>query len=226
VRPQPDQDLGDADLRIAAVLLAECDAVLSDLDGTLVDSSDSVRRVWGAFAARHSLDPDAVYDYVYGRPPREAIPVLVPDADHAAELASIERAELRDTVGVRALPGAAELMRSGRRLAIVTSCTDELARARLRAAGLAAPDVLVSADDVENGKPDPTCFRVAAGRLGVSPTRCVVLEDAPTGILAGRGAGAKVIALRTTRSEAALQGADAIIDHLGSIPGLRARPFH
>jgi sugar-phosphatase len=201
----------------AARLLAGSDAVLSDLDGTLIDSSEPVHRVWDAFAQRHALDTQTVIDYVYGRPPREAIPVLVPDADHLAEITAIDEAEVRDVDGVRALPGARELLAGPRPVAIVTSCTEALARARLAAAGLAVPAVLVSADAVTRGKPDPACFLLAAARLGVDPSRCVVLEDAPAGITAGRAAGAHVIALRTTRPDSALQDADVIVDSVAAV---------
>jgi mannitol-1-/sugar-/sorbitol-6-phosphatase len=200
-----------------ARLLADSSAVLSDLDGTLIDSSVPVHRIWGQFARRHGLDAAQVVDYIYGRPTREAIPVLVPDADHAAEIAAIDEAEVRDVDGVSALPGALALLSGDRAVAIVTSCTEALARARLHAAGLPAPPVLVSADDVQRGKPDPECFLLAAARLGVDARSCLVLEDAPAGIAAGRAAGASVIALRTTRPDQALQEADVIVDSVADI---------
>lgn len=200
-----------------AGLLARCDAVLVDLDGTLVDSAAPVRRVWGAFASRHELDEEAVLRFGQGRPSRETIRLLVPDADHDTEAAALEEAEIDDTDGVLALPGAAELLDSGRRLAVVTSCSTTLARVRLRAAGLPIPAVLVSSDGLERGKPDPACFLIAARRLDVEPARCVVLEDAPAGILAGKAAGAKVIAVRTTHSDVELHEADVVVDDLSSL---------
>jgi mannitol-1-/sugar-/sorbitol-6-phosphatase len=193
--------------------------VLVDLDGTLVDSEGPVRRVCGAFARRHGLDVETVYYFLYGRPPREAIPALVPGADHAAEIAAFDRAEIDQAAGARALPGAMELLRSSRPLAIVTSCSAALAQARLRAAGLPTPRVLISADEVARGKPDPECFLVAAQRLSVDPTRCVVIEDSPAGIVAGRAAGAAVIALRTTRADEELRDADFILDNLAALLG-------
>jgi sugar-phosphatase len=199
-------------------LLERAAAWLVDLDGTLVDSSAPVRRAWQAFAARHGLDPDEVEHFAHGRPSRESVRLLAPDADHEAEAAAIEEAELSDTDGVHALPGAAELLRAPRRpLAIVTSCSDALARIRLDAAGLPAPEVIVSSDEVERGKPDPECFLIAARRLNVEPSACLVLEDAPAGVKAARAAGATVIALRTTHAERELAEADAIVDHLGAL---------
>jgi len=198
-------------------LLEAADALLVDLDGTLVDSTAPVRRAWNAFAARHGLDPEHVHHFAQGRPSRESVRLLVPHADTAAETEALERAEVGDTDGIAALPGAVDLLTAGRRLAIVTSCSRALARMRLRAAGLPIPAVLVSADDVTRGKPDPACYLLGARRLQVDPARCLVLEDAPAGICAGRAAGARVLALRTTHADADLREADAIIDDLGDL---------
>lgn len=201
----------------AGSMLAAADAVLVDLDGTLVDSAGPVRRVWDAFAQRHGLDPDDVERFAHGRPSRETVRALVPQSDLDAEADAIEAAEIADTGGVVALPGAAQLLSDDRPLAIVTSCSTALATARLHAAGLEIPDVLVSSDGLERGKPDPTCFVIAAQRLGFDPARCVVIEDAPAGILAGRAAGATVIAVRTTHGDDELGGADAIADDIAEL---------
>lgn len=198
----------------ARALWQAAEALLVDLDGTLVDSTGPVRRAWDAFAARHGLDAARVHHFAQGRPSRESVRLLVPGADHATEAAALERAELSDTDGIVALPGAAELLGADRRLAIVTSCSRALARTRLEAAGLPVPQVLVSADDVTQGKPDPTCYLLGAERLNTEPAACLVLEDAPAGIAAGRAAGARVLALRTTHGDADLDQADAIIDDL------------
>lgn len=205
-----------------AALLAHADAVLVDLDGTLIDSTGPVRRVWDAFADRHELDAEAVHRFAQGRPSRETVTLLAPNADQDAEAAAIEDAEVHDTRGVAALPGAAELLAADRPLAIVTSCSTALARARLQAAGLAVPPVLVSSDGLERGKPDPACFLIAARRLHADPRRCVVLEDSPAGIQGGRAAGATVIALRTTHSDEELREAHAMADDLASLVGRRA----
>lgn len=143
-----------------AGLLAGC-AVLVDLDGTLVDSEAPMRRVWGTFASRHKLDEEAVLRFGQGRSSRETIRLLVPDADHDTEAAALEAAEIDDTDGVLAPPGAAELLDSGRRLAVVTSCSTALARVRLRAAGLPIPGVLCA----------PLCTRRV--------TRAARCEDSP-----------------------------------------------
>ncbi|HWF35051.1 MAG TPA: HAD-IA family hydrolase [Solirubrobacteraceae bacterium] len=200
-----------------ADLLARADALLVDLDGTLVDSTAPVRRAWSAFASRHGLDPEAVLRFAQGRPSRETVGLLAPSADHDVEAATVEDTEVNDTEGVFALPGAARLLAAGRPLAIVTSCSTALAHARLGAAGLPVPSILVSSDGLTNGKPDPACFLIGARRLGIDPTRCVVLEDAPAGISAGRAAGATVIALRTTHPDRELAHAHAIADNLASL---------
>jgi sugar-phosphatase len=203
----------------AASMLAAADAVLVDLDGTLVDSTGPVRRVWEGFAQRHGLDPDEVERFAHGRPSRETVQVLAPESDLEAEASAIEVAEISDTDGVIALPGADRLLSGDLPLAIVTSCSTALATARLKAAGLPIPDVLVSSDGLERGKPDPTCFLIGASRLGLDPARCVVIEDAPAGILAGRAAGALVIAVRTTHGDDELGDADAIADDIAELLG-------
>jgi mannitol-1-/sugar-/sorbitol-6-phosphatase len=209
--------LADAAAMTVGGILARADAILVDLDGTLVESTAPVRRAWGAFAQRNGLDADAVHRFAQGRPSRESIALLAPDADVGAETAAVEEAEVHDTAGVFALPGAGALLSTGRPLAIVTSCSTALAHARLRAARLAIPSVLVSSDGLERGTPDPACFLIAARRLGAEPARCVVIEDAPAGIRAGRAAGATVIAVRTTHADDELGDAHAIVDDVAAL---------
>ena len=202
----------------AGDLLASSEAILVDLDGTLVDSSAPVERVWKAFAARHGLDPEYVNHFAHGRPAGESVRLLVPDGDHEAETAAIRQTELSDTDGVRALPGASDLLTAPPRpLAIVTSCSTALAHVRLRAAGLPIPAILVSSDGLERGKPDPECFLIAARLLAVDPEACLVLEDAPAGVQAGKSAGAAVIAVRSTHPDEELREADAIVDHIAEL---------
>lgn len=201
----------------ARELLHSAEALLVDLDGTLVDSDVPVRRAWAGFARRHGLDPEYVHRFALGRPSRETVRLLAPDADHGAEAAALERAELSDADGIVPIPGAAELLAGDRRLAIVTSCSRALARVRLTAAGLPIPEVLVTADDVVNGKPDPECYLLGARRLSADPADCLVLEDAPAGIAAGRAAGARVLAVRTTRGDDDLRDADAVVDDLTAL---------
>ncbi len=201
----------------ASQVLGGAQVLLIDLDGTLVDSSAPVSRAWTAFARRHGLDPDAVHAFAQGRPSSETVRLLAPGADHAAEAALVEEAETTDTDGVVALPGAADLLRSGHPLAIVTSCSSRLADVRLRAADLPRPEIVISSSMVMRGKPDPEGYLLGARRLNVTAAQCAVLEDSPIGIDAGRAAGARVIALRTTHGDDDLARADAIIDNLASL---------
>ena len=193
-----------------------CLGVLFDLDGVLVDSTPAVTRVWAGWAREHGLEPDKVVRSAHGKPSIATIRELLPDADHEAENREVERREIADVEGVVPLPGAMELLQAlpMERWAIVTSCTRALAGVRIGAAGLPKPKHLVTATDVLRGKPDPEPYLKGAQILGVAAKDCLVLEDAPAGIRAGKAAGARVLALRTTASDAELQeaGADWIVD--------------
>src|SRR6267143_2627674 len=194
----------------------QCRGLLFDMDGVLVDSTAAVARVWAVWAREHALDPETVVKIAHGRPSISTIRELLPHGNHEAEDREVERLEIEDVEGIVALPGAAELLRTlpATRYAIVTSATRPLAEVRLRAAGLHVPENLVTARDVQRGKPNPDPYLMGARNLGVAPAECVVIEDAPSGIRAGRAAGARVVALRTTASDAQLQdaGADWVVD--------------
>jgi sugar-phosphatase len=193
-----------------------CRGVLFDLDGVLVDSTPAVARVWAGWARAHGFEPDEVVKKAHGRPSITTIRELLPNADHAAENREVERHEIADIEGVVPLPGAMELLQALPldRWAIVTSCTRALAAVRISAAGLPKPKLLVTSTDVLHGKPDPEPYLKGAQILGVPAADCLVVEDAPAGIHAGKAAGARVLALRTTASNAELQqaGADWIVD--------------
>jgi mannitol-1-/sugar-/sorbitol-6-phosphatase len=183
-----------------------CAALLFDLDGVLVDSTASVERSWRRWAVRHGLDPDALMRVVHGRRAVDTIRAVAPDLDAEAELAGLVEAESEDTADVVALPGAAAFVGAlpGDRWAVVTSGSRPVALARFRAAGITPPRVLVTADIVARGKPDPEGYLTAAARLGVPPTACVVVEDAPAGLAAARAGGMRAIALTTTHAAADL----------------------
>jgi sugar-phosphatase len=187
-------------------------AILSDLDGVLVDSGDSVERVWREWAQRRGLDPDLVVSAMHGVPSRQVIERVAPHLgpDEAAYVDSLHARE-----PVVALDGAAELLALG--AAVVTSCSAPLAAARLHAAGLAVPEVLVTVDDVPRGKPHPDPYLEAARRLGADPRECLVIEDAPAGIAAGRAAGCTVWAVATTHDPEELGEADAVYSSTRSI---------
>ena len=198
-----------------------CRGVLFDMDGVLVDSTAAVARVWSVWARKHGLHADAVVKIAHGRPSISTIRDLLPNSDHEAEDREVERQEIEDVEGIVALPGAAELLRAipANRYAIVTSATRELAEVRLRAAGLPVPANLVTARDVQRGKPNPDPYLMGAKILGVSPAECVVIEDSPSGVRAGKAAGARVVALRTTATDAELQeaGADWVVENCAEL---------
>ena len=188
-----------------------CRGLLFDMDGVLVDSTPAVARVWSVWARKYGLDPETVVKLAHGRPSISTIRELLPRADHDAEDREVERMEIADVEDIVALPGAAQLLHSlpADRYAIVTSATRALAEVRLRAAGFSIPQHLVTARDVPRGKPYPDPYLKGTQLLGVQPAECVVVEDAPSGIRAGKAAGASVIALRTTSNDAELEEAGA-----------------
>jgi sugar-phosphatase len=188
-------------------------AVISDLDGVLVDSAAATSRAWRAWGVRHGLDGAAIQSGNHGRPARAVVAEHVPAADVDAEAARLLAAEIEDTRGVVAFAGAAAVLALPV-VAIATSCTLELAEARLAAAGLARPPVLVSVDQVARGKPAPEPYLLAAERLGVDPADCLVLEDAPAGIASGRAAGMTVWAVETTHARDALGAAQRVAPRL------------
>ena len=199
----------------------QCRGVLFDLDGVLVDSTPAVARVWTIWANKHGFDPQETVRKAHGRPGLATIRELLPNADHAAENAIVEGMEIEDVEDVVALPGAAELLRAlpAEKWTVVTSCTRRLALVRLRAAGLPIPAKLVTSNDITNGKPHPEPFLQGAKLLGFAPAQCVVFEDAPAGIRAGKAAGTRVIALQTTEQDNFLRqaGADWIVADCSSV---------
>jgi sugar-phosphatase len=152
----------------------------------------------------------------------------LPHADHDAENREVERREIADLAGVVPLPGALALLASlpPDRWTIVTSCTRRLAEVRIKAAGLPLPARMVTSTDITHGKPHPEPYLKGVSLLGFPAAQCVVLEDAPAGIRSGKSAAAKVIALKTTASPAALRdaGADWILNNCADIRVISSAP--
>ena len=151
--------------------LIQCGAVLFDMDGVLVDSTPAVARVWTSWALEHGFDPDEVVRKAHGRPSLATIIELLPHGDHHAENREVERLEIEDIADVVALPGALGLLQAipEARWTIVTSATRRLAEVRLRAAGLPVPIHLVTASDLQRGKPFPDPYLKGAEILGIAP---------------------------------------------------------
>jgi mannitol-1-/sugar-/sorbitol-6-phosphatase len=196
-----------------------CSAILFDLDGVLVDSTRSVDRQWRIWAERKGVDGDKVIAIAHGVRTIEVIRYVAPHLDAEAEVREIESREADDHEGVSVMPGAADLVRTipQGRWCVVTSGTRLLASARLQFGGLPVPEVLVTADDVVNGKPHPEPYLKGAKLLGVSPKDCLVIEDAPAGIQSARAGGMKVIGITSTYPASQLSTADAVVERLAQI---------
>ena len=206
---------------LAKMTTVQCSAMLFDLDGVLVDSTPAVARVWTRWALAHGLDPEWVVHRAHGRPSRETVRELLPNSDYEAQNQIVLRGEIKDTEGVVPLPGTEQLLNSlpSDRWTIVTSCSRPLAEVRLRAAGLPIPPKMVTSNDVANGKPDPEPYLKGAAMLGIPASGCIVVEDAPAGIVAGKSAGARVIGFPTTMNPAELSqaGADWLVKNCAAI---------
>lgn len=196
-----------------------CSAILFDLDGVLCDSTRQVDCEWRTWAARKGVDGDAVMAIAHGVRTIEVIRRVAPHLDAEAEAAAIENHEAHDQSGVVVMPGALDLVQSipQGRWGVVTSGSRLLAQNRLRHCGLPVPEVLVTSDDVANGKPHPEPYLKGAKLLGIAPAECVVIEDAPAGIQSARSGGMKVIGMASTYGVEKLAGADAVVKKLAGI---------
>jgi sugar-phosphatase len=203
------------------MIQTHCAALLFDLDGVLINSTPAVARVWRGWAIEHGFDPEEVVARAHGRPSLTTVSEYLPDADHEAENREVERREIEDLEGVVPLPGALDLLASlpDDRWTIVTSCTRPLAEVRIRAAGLPLPKKMITSNDITYGKPHPEPYLKGASVLGFPAAECIVLEDVPAGVRAGKAAGARVIAFKTTVQESVLReaGADWILNNCADI---------
>lgn len=197
----------------------DADAILFDLDGVLANSNAAVERAWRTWAGEKGLDPEEIVTWSHGRRTTETLHRFAPGTPQLPEVARLLTLEREARHLVVDVPGAREFVASlnGTPWAVATSGEREIAEPRLRKVGIPVPSVLVTAEKVRRGKPDPEVYLRAAAALGVDPIRCVVFEDAPPGVEAGRGAGARVVALLTTFPAAALAAADALVDDFRSI---------
>lgn len=198
-------------------------AVLFDLDGTLVNSKPAVERAWIQLANEAAIPLEKMVG-LHGIPAEQSLRQLLPDRDEKEIIKWVERIEYletSDTNGVTAIDGALELLKKldEQKIAwtIVTSCTIPLALSRVKAAGIPFPENSVTFNDVEKGKPFPDPFLLGAKRLGVNPNNCVVVEDAPAGVIAGKAAGCTVAAVLTSHQKHELAMADHHLEHLNQL---------
>jgi mannitol-1-/sugar-/sorbitol-6-phosphatase len=205
--------------RMSVAPALHCAAVLFDLDGVLVDSAECVERTWRRWATRHNLDAARVIELAHGRRTIETVRLVAPHLAAANEVAVLASGEASTTEGVYKVPGARELLESlpPNAWAIVTSGVRAVATVRLHHTALPMPRVLVCADDIQRGKPDPEGYLVAAHQLGRVPADCVVVEDTPAGLQAARAAGMRVIAVSGTFPAEALATANVVLSRLSML---------
>jgi len=196
----------------------DCSAILFDLDGVLVDSTAYIEQQWRDWARSKGLDPAPFLQFCHGRRAVETIRLAAPQLDAEAEVAAFREHAVQD-LALPAVPGARELLAAlpEARWGVVTSGARRFALARLAGARLPAPRVLVSADEVREGKPSPEGYLLAARLLATPASSCLVLEDAPPGVEAARAAGATVVALTSTHPAPALAQAHRVVPSLADL---------
>lgn len=199
-----------------SVFLNSYSGFLFDMDGTLVNSIPVVERIWLEWAVEHGHDGPALLQQVHGIRVADVVRMLKMDhLDPDVIAAKFLAEEMKDFAGIRAIGGAAEFIASlpADRWTIVTSAPRELAVARLGAAGLPVPETMVTGEDVTAGKPDPSGYRLGAQRLGLNAADCLVFEDAPAGIAAGKAASADVVVITETHSHPVRGGNVDFLDY-------------
>lgn len=203
----------------------QCSALLFDLDGVLVDSAKCVEATWRQWATRHGLDPERAIQVAHGRRTIETVALLAPQLAASTEVEALAASESTTTEGVYEVPGARDLLAGlpDNVWAVVTSGVRSVATLRIRHTGLPSPPVLICADEIDRGKPDPQGYLIAAERLGFLPAQCIVVEDTPPGIEAARAAGMRVIAVEGTYSARSLAAADMIVPRLAAMRVQRAQ---
>lgn len=201
------------------MLTLNCQAILFDLDGTLIDSTIRIQRLWVDWGSRHGIPPQSILEVMHGRRAGETISLVAPHLSVKDEVFALETDEIADMNGVTSYPGAVEMISklSPGQWAVVTSGSLRVAGARMRHVALPIPEVFITGDDVRAGKPAPEGYLLAAERLNVRPEDCVVLEDAPAGVQAGKAAGMQVIGVATTLPAESLSPADVVVDRLTDI---------
>ncbi|WP_432720155.1 HAD-IA family hydrolase [Jeongeupia wiesaeckerbachi] len=200
-------------MTLPAQLPGRFDALFFDMDGTLIDSTPCVERIWRNWAGEHDIDADHLIANMHGVRGVDVISRFAPNADLQTEFDKLLQRELTDMDGTIAITGIAERLAElrGVRVAIVTSAPRPLAQSKLEYCGLTPPDFMVCAEDIANGKPSPDPYLAGASHFGVEPTRSLAFEDAPNGVRSAKAAGMTVIALTTSHTAEELAEADLLI---------------
>lgn len=200
-------------------------AFLFDMDGTVLNSIAAAERIWSAWAVRHGVDVETFLPTIHGARAIDTITRLnLPGLDAEQQAAFITAAEINDVEGIVEIPAAAAFLNAlpKNRWAMVTSAPRDLALRRMAAAGIPEPAVMITAEDVKAGKPDPAGYLLAANKLGVEPADCLIFEDATVGIRAAEAAGAALMIITTTHqhpietAHATLASYDAIGVRVGA----------
>jgi len=196
-----------------------CKAILFDLDGTLIDSAARIKRLWQTWGERRGIEPESIFQVMHGRRAGEIIQMFTPHLNVQNEVRDVESDEVSDMHDVQSYVGALELLTSlsTEQWAIVTSGSRQVTEARLRHVKLPIPSVFITGENVKVGKPAPDGYLLAAERLHVQPMECVVIEDSPAGVKAGKAAGMHVMAVMSTHTRGQLQEADGIIQQLADL---------
>jgi beta-phosphoglucomutase len=207
-------------------------AVIFDVDGVLVDSYRAHLESWVQVAREHGLEiTEEQFAKTFGRTSREIIGEFWGEDLSAEQMRVIDdrkEALYRDLIRAHfpAMDGAAQLVGAlhagGVRLAVGSSGPPENIDLSLERLGCRdAFEVVVTGRDVTRGKPDPQVFLIAAERLGVTPSACVVIEDAPAGVAAARAAGMRCVALLGTAPAERLAAADLVVASLRELDPAR-----
>lgn len=193
--------------------------VLFDMDGVLIDSTGADEQAWKKWAVFQGMQGSFSIQSTHGRRAVDTIRVLRQDLDPMVEARRLEAFDAEATKGITALPGAQNILAklTASPWAIVTSASDALMRRRLESAGIAIPPTVVTADDVSRGKPNPEPYEIAAARLGLAPAECLVIEDSPNGIRAGKLGGCQVLAVMGSHSPNDLHEADWTVESLDCV---------
>lgn len=197
----------------------ECDALLFDLDGVLLDSTECIQNTWKMWGQKRGIPLEKIMAVAHGRRAVETIRLVAPHLNAEEEAKPLSEWEAITTEGVYVIEGALPLVSAlpSDGWAVVTSGTYGIASARMRCTGLPIPDIMITADDVVKGKPDPEPYLAASDRMKITPENCVVIEDSPAGIEAAHKAGMRAIGIAFTHPREELAMAEAIADKISDI---------